>query len=403
MYSGNLDEALKLFQQLAADEPRSREYALNLAQVYMAKRDYAKAREALEKAKAISPRDLEIRYQEVKLLEAEGKNDQAITMLKNMVDETSSRDGRARGMLLEEYGILLRNAEKFPQAIEAFQQLAALGGDSASRATLQVIDTYRQAKDYTAAMREVDAALKKFPEERMFKMERATVLGDQGKADEAAAEMRGMLKGDNDREVYLALAQIFERAKNFTEMGKALDEVEKLSKNDDEKAAVYFMRGAMFERMKKFDQSEAEFRKVIALDGENAGALNYLGYMLADRNVRLDEAQQLVKKALDLEPDNGAYLDSLGWVYYRQGKLSEAENLLLRALEKTGQDLAVHDHLGDVYAKQGKTREAVAQWQTSLTEYRKQPATQTDPEEVAKVTKKLDDARVRLAQESKKK
>jgi tetratricopeptide (TPR) repeat protein len=403
MYSGDLDGALKLYQQLATDEPRSREYALSLVQVYLAKRDYGKAREALEKAKTISPRDMEIRYQEVKLLEAEGKSDQAITTLKAMVDETGSRDGRIRAMLLEEYGILLRNAEKYPLAIEAFQQMAAIGGDSASRGTLQVIDTYRQSRDFAAAMREVDAALKKFPDERMFKMERATVLGDQGKADEAAAELRGLLKGDNDRDVYLALAQIFERSKRFADMGKALDEVEKLSKTDEDRAAAYFMRGAMYERMKRFDAAEAEFRKVLAVDAENSGALNYLGYMLADRNVRLDEAQQMIKKALDLDPDNGAYLDSLGWVYFRQGKLEEAENLLLRALEQMGQDPAVRDHLGDVYAKQGKTREALAQWQASLAEYRKQPPNQTDPEEVAKVTKKVDDARGRLAQETKKK
>jgi tetratricopeptide (TPR) repeat protein len=403
MYSGDLDEALKLYQELSEDEPRSREYALSIAEIYRAKRDFDKAREALKKAKGVSaPGDLETRYQEVKLLEAEGKTDQAIAALKTMVDETGSRDGRVRAMLLEEYGILLRSTEKYPQAVEAFQQIANLGGESASRGTLQVIDTYRQAKDYTSALREVDAAIKKFPDERMFKMERATVLGEQGKVDEAAAQLRALLKGDSDRDVYLALAQIFERAKRYTDEGKALDEAEKLSKTDDEKATLHFMRGAMYERMKKFDTSEAEFRKVLEIDADNAGALNYLGYMLADRNVRLDEAFQMIKKALDQEPENGAYLDSLGWVYYRQGKLSEAENLLLRALERTGQDPAIHDHLGDVYAKQGKTREAITQWQSSLAEYRKQP-TQADPDEVAKVSKKLDDARVRLAQETNRK
>ena len=78
--------------------------------------------------------------------------------------------------------------------------------------------------------------------------------------------------------------------------------------------------------------------------------------MLADRNVRLDEAQQMITKAVDREPNNGAYLDSLGWVYYRQGKYSEAETHLQRALDKTARDPTVHDHLGDVYSKQGKPR-----------------------------------------------
>ncbi|HUN70355.1 MAG TPA: tetratricopeptide repeat protein, partial [Burkholderiales bacterium] len=127
-------------------------------------------------------------------------------------------------------------------------------------------------------------------------------------------------------------------------------------------------------------------------------ALNYLGYMLADRGVRLEEAQNLIQKALDQAPNNGAFLDSLGWVYFRQGKLDEAQNLLVQALQHIGEDGTVHDHLGDVYFKLGKTKEAVAQWQASLQQFRKSPD-EADPDEVAKVTRKLEDARVKLAKE----
>src|SRR6185436_2710270 len=110
--------------------------------------------------------------------------------------------------------------------------------------------------------------------------------------------------------IYLALAQIYEKGKRFPEMGKTLDEWEKLPEAKEDAETIYFMRGAMYERMKKFDASEAEFRKVLAMNAENPGALNYLGYMLADRNVRLDEAYEMIKKALELDPENGAYLDS---------------------------------------------------------------------------------------------
>jgi tetratricopeptide (TPR) repeat protein len=195
------------------------------------------------------------------------------------------------------------------------------------------------------------------------------------------------------------MAQAEEKGKRWNEMAKALDEAGKLSQSDDDKSKVYFMRGAMLERQKKYDPAEAEFRKVLAIDPKSDSALNYLGYMLADRNVRLDEAYDMIKKALDLNPDSGAYLDSLGWVYYRQGKFADAEPLLVRALQKQP-DPTVHDHLGDVYAKLGKTKEAVAQWQASLQEFKKGAPSENDPEEVAKVTKKLDDAQAKLARES---
>ena len=43
------------------------------------------------------------------------------------------------------------------------------------------------------------------------------------------AETKELFDGKNDRESWLQLAQIYEKAKNWTEMGKALAEAEKLS------------------------------------------------------------------------------------------------------------------------------------------------------------------------------
>ena len=170
--------------------------------------------------------------------------------------------------MLDEYGILSRSEEKYPQAIEAFRQLAALGGEYAARGALQIIDTYRQSKDYATALKEADAALKKFPDERSLKVERATVLAESGKVDEGAAELRALGTGDRARETHLALAQLFEKAKRYADMGKELDEAEKLSTSNEDKETIHFMRGAMYERMKKFDHSEAEFRKVL---GDESG------------------------------------------------------------------------------------------------------------------------------------
>jgi tetratricopeptide (TPR) repeat protein len=407
MYSDQLDAALQLLEQLSAEEPRDPALPLYISRIYTAKHDPAKAREALNKARTLDPQSLDVRRQEVTILESEGKNDQALSVLKTILDDTarrnySERDAHLRADLLNEYGVLLRGGEKYPQAIDAFRQAGVLNPDAAARMSVQIAETYRQSKDYENALKEADAATKKYPKERAPKIERATILADQGKVDAAAGEMRALLDGEHDRETYLSIAQLYEKAKRYNDMGAALNEAEKLSKSNEEKEAIYFMRGAMYERQKKTDLSEAEFRKVLELNPDNAGALNYLGYMLADRNVRLDEASQMIRKALELEPDNGAYLDSMGWVLYRQGKLEEAQNLLVKALDHIGQDPTVHDHLGDVYIKLGKTKEAIAQWQASLKASQSGTGqSDADPEEMASVTKKLDAARIRLAQEKK--
>ena len=264
---------------------------------------------------------------------------------------------------------------------------------------MQIAETYRVAKNVSAARQEVESGLKKYPSDRALVQLNATLLADQGKTDAAVAALRSQMKGDKDRETLLVISQLYERGKKYSEEAKALDEAEAVSTTKPEKQGVQFARGAMFEKQKNFELAEAEFRKVLASDPDNAGALNYLGYMLADRNIRLDEANKLISRAVELEPGNGAYLDSLGWVQFRQNNLDQAEVSLRQALDKIGTDPTVHDHLGDVYMKEGKVREAIQQWQASLKEWESTPPSESDPVEIAKVTKKLESARVRVAKE----
>jgi Flp pilus assembly protein TadD len=204
-----------------------------------------------------------------------------------------------------------------------------------------------------------------------------------------------MPNASKDRETQIQIAQIQEKAKRFADERKTLDLAESLSTSGQEKQAIAFMRGAMFEREKNFDAAEAQFRKVLETDPSNAGAMNYLGYMLADRNVKLDEAHKLIRKALELDPGNGAYLDSLGWVLYRLNKLDEAAAELSKALIKIGKDPTVHDHLAEVYLKQGKVKEAIQQWEASVAEMKAAGPSELDPEEFNKLSKKLETAKLR--------
>jgi tetratricopeptide (TPR) repeat protein len=408
LYSDKVDEALTLYKEIAAEDPRDPQIQLRLAEIYRQKHDFAAARAVFEKAKQADGANLEVRYEEVNLLDAEGKTDNAIAVLNTIVESTAKKDyteadKATRGRLLERLGMLYRSAGKYPESLAALHQIFDLDPDPSARETAlrQLVETYRVSKNMPGALREVDAALKKYPKDRNIALVHASVLADMGKVDQAASELRAQMNGKKDRDMLLTIAQVYEKGKKFTEEQKALDEAQGLSTTPQEKQGVMFQRGAMFERMKNFDSAEAEFRKVLSSDPDNAGALNYLGYMLADRDVRLDEAQKMISRALELDPENGAYLDSLGWVLYRQNRLDQAEDNLRKALELIKEDPTVHDHLGDVYLKEGKVREAITQWQTSLKEWEKTPSSDADPQDIAKVTKKLEGARVRVAKETK--
>ena len=373
--------------------------------IYREKHDFAKAHEALAKAKQINPDDLEVQFNEVILLDAEGKTGDAIQSLKAILDTNAKSryappERAQRVELLDRLGFLYNKNEQYAQAVDTFRQIGELDPDKATTAEAQIIETYVAAKDFQKAEAEADAASKKFPNDRTIRVAHASLLAEIGKTDQAASEVKKLLNGKDDRETYVQLASIYEKGKNWTEMGKALDAAEKLSTAKEEQENIHFMRGAMYERMKNYPASEAEFRKVLEINPQNSSTLNYLGYMLADRNVRLQEAEDLIKKAVDLEPKNGAYLDSLGWVFFRENKLSDAEEKLQQALESMSKDPTVHEHLGDVYFQEGKIREAIAQWQNSLKAMQSGSPAEQDRSEVSKLQKKLDDARVRLARET---
>ena len=105
---------------------------------------------------------------------------------------------------------------------------------------------------------------------------------------------------------------------------------------------------------------------MLAREPEHAGALNYLGYMLAERGERLDESVEYLKKALAIEPDNGSFLDSLGWAYFKAGKLDLAEENLRRAAEQLRDNSVIQEHYGQLLFRIGRFEEAISSWNRAL-------------------------------------
>ena len=73
--------------------------------------------------------------------------------------------------------------------------------------------------------------LKKWPDDRALHVAHATLLADMGKNDQAAAEVKKLMDGKNDRETYLSLAELYDKGSKFDDAAKALDAAEKLSPN----------------------------------------------------------------------------------------------------------------------------------------------------------------------------
>jgi Tfp pilus assembly protein PilF len=221
-----------------------------------------------------------------------------------------------------------------------------------------------------------------------------------GQSEKGLAMVKALITGKDpveDRQAWLTLAQMYSRLRRWKDAEDAVAQAEKLSTKQEDKDYTTFIAGSIYERQKKYDQAEELFRRVVNSDPKNAMALNYLGYMLADRGTRLEEALAYIRRAVALDPQSGAYLDSLGWAYFRMGNYEMAEDNLRKAVERTGNDPTVHDHLGDLYQKTGRLKLAATQYERSLAEWNKTIAVEQEPDEIAKVQKKLDSAKVKLA------
>lgn len=400
------DGAVAAFEELVADEPKDSASWLRLSQLHMQMSHVDKAWETHNKAAALDPTNLEVRYNAVGLFEAQDRLPEAISALKEVLNDSSTRSSspeakKNRARLQERLGMLYRNNAQYADAAKAFGEVAELDKEAGARAAAQTIESWRQGKDFEKSVAEADAALKKYPGDRMIRLVRASSLVEMGRGKEAIDDVKSMLDGKSgDRETHLQLAQLYDRMKNYLEMAKSLDAAEKLATTDEERESVWFARGSMLERQKKFDEAEKEFRRVLERNPDNAAALNYLGYMFADRNVKLTEAEKMIRKALEQEPGNGAYLDSLGWAQYRLGKYAEAEASLKQATEKVPRDSTIQDHLGDVYFKMGRMKEAITAWEKSVRAWQTSSAAEREGLDITKVQKKLEGAKTRLSKES---
>jgi tetratricopeptide (TPR) repeat protein len=170
-------------------------------------------------------------------------------------------------------------------------------------------------------------------------------------------------------EFFASLA--YGKMKDYTNSLKHLTTAEVIARATDTNRLThvfYFQLGAAYERCQKYEEAEKNFRTCLSMQPDFAEALNYLGYMWADRSENLQEARQMIEKAVKLEPKNSAFLDSLGWVLFKIGQPQQALDPLLKSIENSEEpDATLFDHLGDVYAALHQSEKAREAWRKSLT------------------------------------
>jgi len=183
------------------------------------------------------------------------------------------------------------------------------------------------------------------------------LLGGAGRTDELEAFFADQRSNNLDAREQLFVMQsrylnsLIDDAALFEFLNEALDQ---FPDNID----LRYSRSLAAERINRLDVSEKDLRAVIALDENNANALNALGYSLTNRTDRHAEAYELIEKALSLDPDSPAIQDSMGWVLFKLGQFEDALPYLSDA-QDTLFDPEVISHHAEVLWRLDRVDEAL--------------------------------------------
>lgn len=326
---GNFEEALALYRQARSDSPEDVTLALSEAEVL---RQLDRDEEAVELLRSL-PQDSETLYTLGIYLAQLDRKSEAEAVWRRMRDlpESARRDGH-------------------PFLVAQLAEL--VGRDEAA------LEWYERIDD---PARQQEAMLR-----------RAVILGRLGRID-AARSLLTELRESGDES--MALDTWLIEAEMLRSNGRASEAVELLGEplaQNSGSTDLLYARALSAASAGNVDLAEQDLRRIIQMDGDNAMALNALGYTLTDQTDRHQEAYRLIQRALELDPDDPATLDSMGWVLYRLGRAEEAVDYLRRAMDGD-ENPEIMAHLIEVLDHIGNDAEAAELTDRALAAYPQDP------------------------------
>lgn len=357
---GDVRAAERSLRRAVELEPGAIDARVALAELYQGEGRLADAVAQLDAAWLRSG-DLGVAERLVRMQMAAGHAREARELIERLDEEGGSPERRRRVAGLRIF------AKQPERALEIAEELLQAGEAPAHRLlAARALKALQRPDDALQHLRHVPAGAPEFSEAQR---QIAELLRDAGRYREAIEVVGKALTilavGDGDaRDVlYRALAEIHERAGARAEAIKLLEDA---SKRRPGSSTLAFALAATLERDGQWQRAVDVAERILRRDPESVPALNFIGFLLADRGVRLDDAQKLLERALAMRPNDGAIVDSLGWLHFRLGRLDEAERLLLRADRLAPEDPEILGHLGQLYVKKADRARAIDAYKRAL-------------------------------------
>jgi tetratricopeptide (TPR) repeat protein len=425
---GRGDEARKYLERAVEVDPTFGQAAMQLVDIYQKSNEFERAAEVLQPLVNEDPNNLDLRRQQALLYLRGGEAEKARVAF-GMVVDADPKDTRSQYYLAEaltdleqyeqadkiykkllekapddtdllaSYGLSLIGQKKLDEAAKTFDtllkqsdvpdNLQVLAKTQLAYIALQrgqyaqvvdaakplmvfkdrvnaqavniALDALKKQKRYGDALALLQPLLDKYPQDPYVNARYVEMLARSGEKDKA--KLAAVAQAKYGVKNTIAVAEAFVQAEQYPEAVALLRDAVRTKPDDID---LQFELGSVLERSGDKATAEKEFLTLLSQHPEHAQTLNYLGYMWAESGVNLERAADMLVKAVAQEPRNGAYVDSLGWVYFRQGKLDLAEKYLTDATKLMPRDATVKEHLGEVLAKRGETTRALSLYRAAL-------------------------------------
>ena len=382
---------LPLYQGLLAQHPKAPALLLGTSYLLLHEGQKAEALTLANQAVAIKPDDVNALMQQARLLQVLGRGAEGQAKIQRLLDlqpdNTRLRLYYAKGLAAQnlpaaqaQFEILLKQApqdpdlnmamalvlieqKKLPEAqaylIKLFDDPSH--GSAAHYYAGRIAQQMKQIPEAMEHYRQVNAGNELLPALAQY----TQLLSSQGRAQDALDRLRSqapLAQGAQVGGIHLLEANLLADLQRYLEAEAVLNQ---LLQQHPDATQVLYARSLLYTRLGRNAEAEADLRRIIKIEPKNSVALNALGYGLSSQPDRLAEAADYVQQALLLSPDEPAIMDSLGWIYFHQGKRREAIKLLRTAFDRMP-DPEIGTHLGEALWVAGDTEEARKIWRQCL-------------------------------------
>lgn len=345
--AGRPDKALKEIEALADALPLEKRYNAIMAEQYMNRKNYKKAKVYYDRVLAADPQDPYIHIQ---------------------LAEYHKKTGHA--------------AEADSELVRAFENPALDG-----RTKLQLLASFYTEEEFynthsTTAFRLMEQAMKQCDDPSEFALYYGDVLMRQRKYPEAAQQIEIALQRDSSRyevweglliclsetpdreEDMIAYARRAERLfpmhtlphflvglherrhERYAEAVEALEKAVKWGFNKGYlEAETRSLIADCYYNAGMYDKAWQAYEQYIALKPDDMTTLNNYAYYLALQGVQLEKALAMSRRTIEREPDNPNSLDTYAWILHLLGRDAEALPYIRKAAKLNPQSDTVKEHL----------------------------------------------------------